>query len=404
MNRAPDLYLDLPPAFAFLLEPATFKVAYGGRGSGKSWSIARVLVAMAYTRKLRILCVREYQSSISDSVLKLLADQIDDLGLSPWFDVQTKTIVCTLTGSEFIFKGLRRNIAEVKSTEKIGACWIEEGQSVTAESWQILIPTILRSPESQVFLSFNPVDARDPSYTRFVLDPPPGALVRKSTWRDNPAFPAKLDIERRYMMNADPAAYDWIWEGAVRTLSDAVIFKGKFTVETFDTPETARFFHGADWGFSVDPTVLVRCYITDDVLYIDQEAYGHGVEIDAIPALFDRIPTARDWPIKADSARPETISFVRREGFSISAAAKWVGSVEDGIEHLRGFRRIVIHERCPRTAEEFRLYSYKVDARNGEVLPVVADKFNHVVDSLRYALDGYIKSRGVGGIWARLAD
>lgn len=379
-------------------------MAYGGRGSGKSWSIARALIAISYTRKVRILCVREYQSSIADSVLRLLADQIEDLGLSAWFDVQARTIICKLTDSEFIFKGLKRNVQEVKSTEKIGLCWVEEAQSVSAESWQVLIPTVLRGSDSELWISFNPYAIDDPTYARFVVSTPPNAVVVKTSWRDNPAFPAKLDTERRYMMATDLDAYSWVWEGDVKEISDAIVFKGKASVEAFETPIDARFFHGADWGFSVDPTVLIRCFITDDVLYIDYEAYAHGVELDAIPQLFDQIPTARDWPILADCSRPETISFVRRSGFAISGAEKWNGSVEDGIEHLRGFRKIVVHERCPRTAEEMRLYSYKVDPRNQQVLPVVVDKFNHTVDSIRYSIDGYIKRRGAGSVWARLAS
>jgi phage terminase large subunit len=189
--------------------------------------------------------------------------------------------------------------------------------------------------------------------------------------------------------------YDHVWEGEYITISDAIIFRNRVEVKKFDTPKDARFFHGADWGFSKDPTVLVRCFIQDDCLYVDQEAVGHGVELDDTPALFDTIPTARKWPIKADSARPETISHVRRKGFPLLGPAdKWSGSVEDGIACLKSFKRIFIHERCRTAQEEFRKYSYKVDKRTGDILPIVVDKFNHVVDALRYSLDGYIKGRG----------
>jgi len=402
--RAPDIKLQVPRAYGFLFSPSRYKVAWGGRGSAKSWSFARALIGLAYTKKCRILCVREYQSSIGDSVLKLLADQINALGLSPYFDVQQKTIICTLTGSEFLFKGLRRNVQEIKSTEGVDFCWVEEAQSVSAESWQVLIPTIRRLG-SEIWVSFNPFEASDPTYQRFVAKPDPlfAHSILKTGWEDNPEFPVELDRERRYMLANDPDAYEWIWGGHVRTISDAIIFKGRVTVEAFETPETARFFHGADWGFAKDPSVLVRSYVNDETLFVDQEAYGIGVEFEELPALFDRVPTARDWPIKADNSRPETISFMRRQGFAITPADKWPGCVEDGIAHLKGFRRIVVHERCPRTAEEMRLYSYKQDAKTKDVLPVVLDKWNHTIDSLRYALDGYIKSRGAGGVWAALA-
>jgi len=165
-------------------------------------------------------------------------------------------------------------------------------------------------------------------------------------------------------------------------------------VREFEAPANARFFHGADWGFSADPTTLVRCFELDGSLWIDHEAYGLHVDIDDLPKLFDTIDTARKWPIKADSARPETISYMAKQGYRISGAKKWAGSVEDGIAHLRGFKKIYIHPRCKHTLEEFKLYSYKIDQNTGDVLPVIVDKHNHIVDAIRYSLDGYIRNRG----------
>jgi phage terminase large subunit len=196
------------------------------------------------------------------------------------------------------------------------------------------------------------------------------------------------------MLHTDPDAYQHVWEGDVLRISDAVIFKGKFEVRPFETPANVRFYHGADWGFAKDPTALVRCFVVANTLYVDQEAYGVGIDLDDTPALFDKIDTARTWPIRADNARPETISFMRQRGYNISGAEKWHGSVEDGIAHLRSFDRIVIHERCKHTAEEFRLYSYKVDKQTSDVLPIVVDAHNHVIDSIRYSLDGLIRKKG----------
>ena len=184
-----------------------------------------------------------------------------------------------------------------------------------------------------------------------------------------------------------------IWEGEVRKHSNAVIFAGRFRVEEFETPKDARFYHGADWGFSVDPTALVRCFIKDRTIYIDREAWGVGIDLDETPALFDTIETARKWPIKADNARPETISFMRRRGFNISAAKKWQGSIEDGIEFLKSYD-IVIHPRCRHTIDEFNHYSYKVDKQTGDVLPIVVDSFNHILDGLRYSLVDLMRGRG----------
>lgn len=377
-------------AFEDLFRPARYKVYYGGRGGGKSWMVARALLIKGLDRKVRVLCAREFQTSIADSVHKLLSEQIDALGFSNWYEVQKTRIVGT-SGTEFIFKGLRHNVQEIKSTEGVDYCWIEEAQSVSEESWGVLVPTI-RQADSEIWMTFNPQDDDDPTYKKFVLNPPPGAIVRKVSWRDNPHFPKVLRDEMEYLQRVDQDAYAHIWEGETRTISDAVILRGKVEVRPFETPPVERFYFGADWGFSQDPTVLVRCFVLDKTLYIDQEAYAIGCDIDKTPALFDRVPESRKWPIYADSARPETISYMKRAGFNISAAEKWSGSVEDGIAFLRSFERIVIHERCKHAAEEARLYKYKVDQRTGEVLPVIVDANNHVMDALRYAISKLVRN------------
>jgi len=404
----------LPKRCSFLFRPFRYKVLYGGRGGAKSWSIARALVLLASSRKLRILCAREFQNSIGDSVHRLLVDQINELGLRNCFQVTDKSIRST-SGSEFLFKGLRKSIAEIKSTEGIDICWVEEAQSVSAHSWEILIPTI-RKEGSEIWISFNPLEETDPTYQQFVINPPPNTCVVKIGWENNPWFPEVLNQERLHMQAIDLEAYDHIWGGHCKTITDAVIFGRRTAVETFDTPtEGIRFFYGADWGFANDPTALVRSFIKDDCLFIDHEAFGYKVEIDDTPALFaggrgsdgreyPGVPGARDWPIKADAARPETISYMARQGFNVTGAAKWEGCVEDGVTHLKGFKRIVIHERCKHMQEERRLYRYKVDPRTGDVLPIIVDAFNHGWDAVRYSLDGYIQKRGVGGVWARLAQ
>ena len=359
-------------------EPARYKIAYSGRGAAKSWSFARYLISIAYTRKTRILCVREYQSSISDSVLRLLADQIELLGLLPWFNIQATSITCTLTGTEFVFKGIKLNPQGLKSLEGFAYCWCEEAENISEESWLTLIPTI-RKAGSEILISFNVHLATDATYKRFVLTPNKDAIVRHTSWEDNPEFPITLDAERRYMLENDPENYEWVWAGNPRQISDAVIFRNRVSFETFETPETAQFYHGVDWGFARDPTVMVRSFIVGEELFIDREAYGLEVELDNTPALFDLIPTSRSWPIFADNSNPAQISYVRRQGFAISEAAKWPGSIEDGIAHLKAFKRIVVHDRCKHTGREFRTYSFKKDARTGAVMPIVADKNNHCI-------------------------
>lgn len=388
--------VKLPRAFGALFKRARYKVFYGGRGGGKSWQLGTGLLLRGMQSKQRFLCAREYQNSIADSVHKLLSDIIDRYGWGSFYTV-TKDRITGRNGSEFIFCGLHHNVQEIKSKEGIDVCWVEEAHNVSAESWAVLIPTI-RKDGSEIWISFNPQRRDDPTYD-FVLHPRPDSIVKKVNWNDNPFFPAALEAERRYMLEVDPEGYRHVWEGETVVLSDALVFNRKFETRTFDTPSDARFYFGADWGFSRDPSVLIRVFIQGDTLFIDHEAWGVQVDIDDLArypgeagrSMFDEVPGSRLWPIYADSARPETISYVAARGFHCEPADKWSGSIEDGIAFLRGFRKIVVHERCRHTLDEFQSYSYKVDARTGEILPKVEDKNNHCIDALRYALCKLIK-------------
>jgi phage terminase large subunit len=416
-GERPQFQVDFLAKALPILQPFRYKVLWGGRAGTKSHTIARGLIAQSCAQKLRILCTREYQNSISDSVHRILCDAIGALKLNDYFDIQQRAIFNRSTGSEFIFKGLHHNIQEIKSIEGIDRCWIEEAQAVSEESWQVLEPTI-RNPGSEIWVSFNPYKDDDPTYIRMIKRTPPGCFRLKLGWQDNPWFSEEMNKLRLYTLKTDPDAYDWIWEGHTRKISEATIFRNSFVIEPFEEPDVGieRFFYGVDWGFSVDPTAMVRCFILDDILFITHEAYSVGVELDDLPALFEGgvaekngvqyegIPGVHEWPIWADNARPETISYVRRRGFNIDAADKWKGCVEDGIEHLKGFRKIVIHPRCVNTAQEFRLYSYKTDPKTEQVLPIIVDKWNHSIDAIRYALNGYIQQRGGLATWAKLAS
>lgn len=395
--------LLFPAKLRCLFRPARYKVFYGGRGGAKSWGIARALVLIAASSKKRILCAREVQNTMRDSVHKLLKDQIEALGLLPWFTI-TENSIRSSTGSEFIFKGLRFDVQGVKSTEGIDICWVEEAQTVSQESWDVLIPTV-RSDSSEIWVSFNPKETNDPTYQRFVVKPPPDAVVVEINYDDNPWFPDVLRREMEYCRSVDFDAYMHIWRGKPRKISAAAIFADRVLVEAFpdDLWEQAdRLFYGADFGFATDPSTLIRFFILGRKLYISHEAYGVGIELDHMPEFYDGVPGAREWPMMADCARPETISYIRRQGFNIEAAEKWPGCVEDGIAHILGFEQIVIHERCKHMIDEANLYSYKVDPKTNQVLPVVVDKHNHCWDAVRYGLDGYIQRRGNLDAWKRL--
>lgn len=386
--------ITIPEPFEHIFTtPARFRVWYGGRGGGKSWAIARALLVLAMHKPIRVLCTRQYQISIADSSHRLLSDQINTLGLSGFFDV-TKAEIRGNNGSLFIFRGLQ-NISEIKSLEGINICWVEEAEKTSNEALDMLVPTI-RADNSEIWFTFNPYKKDDPMMDRYVYNAPDNAIVRKVSYNDNPWFPAVLRQEMEYDRENNPDRYDWVWNGNPRGISNAQVFKGKYEVCDFDTPDGVTLYHGGDWGFATDPSVLVRCWIMDKCLYIDSEAYGVGVEIDDTPRLFDMVPDSRKWKIYADSARPETISYMRRNGFPLmQSVKKWPGSVEDGVEYIRSFRKIYIHSRCRHTANEFELYQYKTDKLTGEVLPIIVDANNHAMDALRYALSDYIRARGV---------
>ena len=304
--------VEIPACFGFLFHPHRYKGAYGGRDAAKSWSFAKTLLIMAANRKLRVLCTRELQASIAESVYKVLTDQISEMGLEPYYEIQ-KNIIRSTCGSEFIFKGLRSNSTEIKSTEGVDICWVEEAQMVSNESWQVLIPTI-RKADSEIWISFNTGEADDPTYQRFVVNPPPDSCIRKVNWYDNPFHSEVMERERQYLLRVDPEAHDHVWMGNPLHISDACIFKGKFTTDIFEAPADAPLFYGADFGFSQDPASLIRSFIQDRKLFIEYEAYGAGVELDDYPEFYDSIPGSREWPILGDNSRPETIAYLKKKG------------------------------------------------------------------------------------------
>jgi phage terminase large subunit len=215
--------LQIPAALDGFRAPRRYKVAYGGRGSAKSWTIAAILVHMATMSPVRILCARETQKSIQESVHQLIKDTIARLGVEANFEVQ-ETRILGANGSSFVFAGIRQqSVANLKSFEGVDICWVEEAQVVTKRSWDVLIPTI-RKPGSEIWITFNPELDSDETYTRFVIDPPDNALVVPVNWHDNPWFPAELEDERKLMKRRDPMGYETVWEGKCRPAVEGAIY------------------------------------------------------------------------------------------------------------------------------------------------------------------------------------
>ncbi|MBE7201041.1 MAG: PBSX family phage terminase large subunit [Parafilimonas terrae] len=385
--RRENLEVELPEAFRDLFRPARYKAFYGGRGSGKSHAFATALVLMAAERPLRVLAAREIQRSIRDSSKRLLDDRIAALGLGSRYR-STAEAIRGRNGSLFIFAGLRSNPESIKSMEGIDVVWVEEAQTVSQASLDILVPTI-RKAGSELWFSWNPRHPTDPVDGMFRGGPPrPDAVLRQVSFSDNPWFPAVLEAERRYDRSRDPDRYAHVWGGGYRRHSEARVFRN-WRIGALDLPDDARPHLGADWGFAVDPTVLVRCYRLGRTLYIDREAYRTECPIDEVGALFRTVDGphgAARWPIVADGARPELIDHLRRDGFRIRAAKKGKGSVEEGVAFLQA-HEIVVEPSCRHAIDELTLYSYRVDPLTAEVLPALEDRHNHVIDALRYALE-----------------
>lgn len=243
------MQVEFPEKLDFLFEPARYKVAYGGRGGAKSWGFGRALVILGAQRKLRVLCAREFQNSIAESAHALLVQQIDLLGLSKFYDTQEKRIL-GVNGTEFIFKGLRHNVASVKSTEGVDVCWVEEARTVSKTSWDVLIPTI-RKEGSEIWISFNTELEEDETYQRFVKKPPTGARVVKIGWEDNPWFPEVLRQEALDLKERDPVAYETVWGGNCKQVLDGAIYTHEILAAT-----RAGRFRKVDF----DPTKRVHTF------------------------------------------------------------------------------------------------------------------------------------------------
>ncbi|MEY0079295.1 PBSX family phage terminase large subunit [Providencia rettgeri] len=403
--------IEIPPKLIPAFEGNyRYRCSHGGRGSAKTRTFALMTAIRGYMAAMNgqsgvILCAREYMNSLEESSMEEVKQAIRSVPwLNDFYELGEKYIRTKCRSVSYVFAGLRHNLDSIKSKARILIAWVDEAESVSEIAWTKLAPTV-REAGSEIWVTWNP--ERDGSATdkRFRKNPPDNAVVVEMNYDDNPWFPSVLEDERlNDRARLDEATYAWIWEGAYLENSDKQVLANKYVVQSFPDDlwqKADRLLFGADFGFAKDPNTLLRQFILNDCLYIEYEAYGVGVELDHMPEFYDKIPEARKWPIKADSARPETISYLKRQGFNISAAKKWQGSVEDGITHLRGFKQIIIHPRCKETAKEARLYSYKTDRITGEVLPVILDANNHCWDAVRYGLDGYITQKSVVGMLVR---
>ncbi|MDY0487074.1 PBSX family phage terminase large subunit [Pasteurella multocida] len=381
-----------------------YRGSYGGRGSAKTRTFAKMTAVIAYKRAMAgdsgvILCGREFMNSLEDSSLEEVKQAIRaESFLNDFFEIGEKYIRTKCGRVSYIFSGLRHNLDSIKSKARILLAWVDEAESVSEMAWSKLIPTV-REHNSEIWLTWNPEKRDSATDKRFRQFPPENSAIVEMNYTDNPWFPDVLEQERlNDKKRLDDATYRWIWEGAYLEASEAQIFKGKYEeLEFSPTQDFNGPYFGLDFGFAKDPTAAVKCWVFDNNLYIEYEAGKTGLELDHTAGFMkERVPDIEKYILRADSARPESISYLKRNGVPrIEGVKKWSGSVEDGIEHIKSYNKVYIHPRCKETLREFRLYSYKVDRLTGDVLPNVLDEHNHYIDAIRYALNPLMQPVGI---------
>ena len=392
--------VQLPAKFSEIFKPHRYKAFHGGRGSGKSHSIASALVIRGAMQPTRWLCTREIQKSIDASVKQLMEDKIRAHDLSHLYESTTK-LIRGKNGTIFYFSGMKNNPEAIKSMEGLDGSWYEEADKCSVASLRLLTPTV-RKKGSELWFSWNRRLPTDPVDDFFLGGkPPPDSLIEQVNWRDNPWFPEELRLEMEWLKERNYELYLHIWEGEPIQHTKAAVFQN-WQIGEMDLPRGATPRFGADWGYSIDPTVLIKVYRWDKTLYIAEEVSATKCEIDDIPALFCGDSIHRRWrnpknysgikgadkyTIVADSSRPETISRLRKVyGLKVRGAKKGNDSIYEGIRFLQS-HDIVVHPSCKLTIFELSKYRYKLDPYTGDVLPELEDKNNHTIDSLRYALE-----------------
>lgn len=387
---------EFPVKLSFLFEPCRYKVAYGGRGGAKSWGIARALLILAAKKPLRILCAREFMTSMKDSVHKLLCDQIESLGLLGFYEI-TQNSIRGKNGSEFSFVGLKNNVANVKSYEGVSICWVEEAQTVSRLSWNTLIPTI-RKEKSEIWISFNPELESDETYQRFVLNPPANSKVVKINWFDNPWFPETLQLEKDALKARDIEAYNTVWEGLCRQTVDGAVFarevqmaelEDRITKVAYDPTKPVHAVFDLGWSdataiwfvqFIGMETRLIR-YLEDSQKTISEylaklQTYGY---------VYDTLWLPHDAENRTLAANGRSIDqIVRAAGYKTKILPRV--PIVDSINAARTLFRNCWFDRenCYDGLQCLRHYRYEVDPDTKAFSKTpVHDQYSHGADAFR---------------------
>ena len=383
-----------PDRLDFLFQPHRYKVAYGGRGSGKSWSMARALLVKAASETTRVLCAREIQRSIKQSVHTLLNDQIQSLGLGAFYEV-LETEIRGLNGSTFSFTGLATNTVEsIKSFEGCDVVWVEEAQTVSKKSWDILIPTI-RKPNSEIWVSFNPNIDTDDTYTRFVVNTPDNAKVVKVNYTDNPWFPEVLEIERQHSLKTNPD-YANIWEGDCKAAVDGAIYSNeireaqegnRITTVPYDPMMKVHVVMDLGWNDSMSVILCqkgisdlrVIGYIEDDHRTLD----SYSAQLKNLSYNWGTMFLPHDGQSKDFKHGISAEEIMKKLGWDIRIVPK--ADIESGIKLARmNFHRIYFDKSAQRLVECLKNYRRSINSATNEPGAPLHDEFSHGADAFRY--------------------
>lgn len=391
---------EFPEKLKFLFRPARYKVAYGGRGSGKSWGFADALLIQGATKSLRVLCAREVQNSIKDSVHRLLKDQIERLGLNEYYTVLDTEIRGRQTDTLFLFSGLSNQTAEsLKSIEGVDICWVEEAKNVTKKSWDILTPTI-RKPGSEIWVTFNPDLETDETYKRFVADPPADCVSVEINWRDNPWFDAVLEQERQDTLRRDPDSYPNIWDGKPKRVVDGAVYKDEIA-KLYDEQRARNVpadpilkVHTVwDLGWNDAMTIgfwqrsgsEVRCidYIEESHQTLD----WYAAQIDKRPYRYGKHFIPHDGAAKNFQTGKSTEEILKKLLGQNKIVVGKALDIEEGIRAARMmFPRLYIDaSKCERLLECLKRYRRHISKTTDEPTGPLHDQYSHGADMFRYA-------------------
>ena len=388
---------EFPEKLSILFDSARYKVLYGGRGGAKSWGIARALLIIGARKTTRILCAREFQTSIRDSVHKLLSDQIIAMGLIDFYEI-TQNAIRGKNGTEFSFVGLKNNVANIKSYEGCDICWVEEAQTTSKLSWNVLIPTI-RKEGSEIWISFNPELETDETFQRFIVNTPENSIVQRINWSDNPWFPETLRLEKDALFVRDREAYNTVWEGVCRQTVDGAIFakemqqaefEQRITRVPYDATKPVLAIFDIGWAdatavwflqFVGMETRLIRYYETNQTtmseILAKMQTFGY---------VYDTLYLPHDAQNKTLAANGRSIEdIVRNAGFNVRIIDRV--PITDSINAARTiFSQCYFdRENCHEGLQCLRHYRYDVNSDTGTFSQKpLHDNYSHGADAFRY--------------------